>query len=259
MAALYASVAQAWPSPDGAIDSEDWCGPSPTKDWACARVGASSADATALPSRGFRRLHPYSAVWAAQGGEARVSLRNQARCTIGGGRSASEVIARPRSGILLRQRQGDSVCSTPHRRLPIELCAEDDCIGLLRAEGTAVTSVFAPEVTASFTETSYRRIRIVSCSGSISVDAGGQNASGGARGRNRYVIEVVETTTRSESQGGTATVESTNGGATTIVTAEGGSAAGGSSAIEVIEIGELSGRGPCAASSVREGERWVEA
>jgi hypothetical protein len=196
-------------------------------------------------------------VWADQGAEARVSLRNQARCTIGGGETASEVIARPRSGILLRQSQGDSVCNTPHRPLAIELCAEDNCIGLLRAEGTAVTSVLAPEVTASATETSYRRIRIVSCSGYISVKAGGGSASGGARGRNRYVIEVIETTSRSESEGGTATVETTEGGATT-VTATGGSSAASSSYIEVIEIGELPGRGPCAAPSVREGERWIE-
>jgi hypothetical protein len=167
------------------------------------------------------------------------------------------VITRPRDGILLRQQLGDSACTTPHHPVSIELCAGGgaECIARLRVEGTALARVFSPEVTASMTETVYRRMRIVSCSGQIRLRAGGQVAAGGARGRNRYVLEVVETSSRTESEATTVTTEMPDG--TTITTTSGAGSAS-SSAISIIEIGELPGRGPCNASIVSEGERTVE-
>lgn len=242
-------VSQAWPGPDGATDSGDWCGGSLGSDWVCGKQGSARAGSASLRSGGVRRIRPNTVVWAERGSAARVSLRNQARCTIGGGESASEVISRPRIGILLRQRLGDSACTTPQRQIAIELCAVDDCIALLRAEGTALASILSPEATASLTESFYRRIRIVSCSGYVSVSAGGQVAAGGARGRNRFVIEVVESSSRTEDE---TTTETPDGGTTTE------SVSSASSSVTVKEIGELPGRGPCAASFVREGERSVE-
>jgi hypothetical protein len=251
------AVSWAWPGSGNAIDSSEWCGHSLTSDWACGRQGSALAGTVPLRPRGAKRIDPDTEVWTEAWASARVSLRNQARCTIGGGETSSEAITRPRSGILLRQQQGDSACTAPHRPVSIELCAGGDgeCIALLRAEGTALARVFSPEVTASLTESVYRRMRIVSCSGHISVRAGGQAAAGGALGRNRYVIEVIETSSRTEGQTTTTTTETSDG---TKVTATSGTGGAASSSITVIEIGELPGRGPCAASFVSQGERSVE-
>jgi hypothetical protein len=250
-------VAWAWSVPDSLIDSSKWCGHSLTRDWACGRQGSAFAGTVPLHFPAATRIAPGTQVSTEENASARVSLRNQARCTIGGGETSSEVITRPRDGILLRQQLGDSACATPQHPVWIELCAGGggDCIPRLRVEGTALARVFSPEVTASLTETIYRRTRIVSCSGQIRLRAGEQVVAGGARGRNRYVLEVIETSSRTESQGTTVTTETADG---TTITATSGAGSASSSAISIIEIGELPGRGPCTASFVSEGERTVE-
>lgn len=248
---LDCAVSQAWPGPYSSTDSTHWCGGAPSSDWACARWGYALAGTSPLRANGARRIDSGTAVWAEQGSSARVSLRNQARCTIGGGATSSEVITRPRLGILLRQRQGDSACTTPRHPVSIELCAGDDCTALLEAEGTALASILPPEATVSATESFYRRTRIVSCSGYVRVSAGGKAAAGGAARHNRFVIEIIESSSKTE---GSTTTVTTEDGVT--IRAEGGTSS--ASSVSVVEIGELPGRGPCAASFVRQGERSVE-
>ena len=182
-----------------------------------------------------------------------MSLRNEAHCTVGTGRVASKVIARPESGVLLRQLSGDTSCGTP-TRAGIELCsaAEAGCNIQLETEGVMLSSLFSAEATTSdflHEEVVHHRVRVVSCSGFISVSSPGGSASGGATGPNRYVIEIDTYSYVKQSE---TTTESSNGGTTEITVSAESSAGAGS---KILQSAELPGRGPCKAKFIREEER----
>jgi hypothetical protein len=112
-----------------------------------------------------------------------------------------------------------------------------------------LSSILSEEATVSdylHEEVSHHRVRIVSCSGFISVSSPAGSASGGATGPNRYVIEIDEYSYVRQSE---TTTETSNGEVT--VKAEAASGAGS----EIVQSVELPGRGPCKAQFVREEER----
>jgi hypothetical protein len=227
-----------------------WCGNSATSDWACARHGVSWLGNEALSIRTPQRLTRTGLVVAtAAGSSARVSLRREAHCTVGTGKAASKVVARPGSGVLLRQVSGDTSCGTPTRS-GIELCSEIGCNIELESEGVMLSSVLTEEATASdylHEDFVHHRVRVISCSGFISVSSPGGSASGGATGPNRYVIEIDDYTYLKESE---TTVESPTG---VTITAEGEAGAGS----KIVQSVELPGRGPCKAQYIREEERQL--
>lgn len=234
---------------------EAWCGNSTANDWACALHGVSWLDNKTLSIRMPRRLRRHGLIVAtAEGGSARVSLRSEAQCTVGTGKVASKVVARPESGVLLRQLSGDTSCGTP-TRTGIELCTEAGCNIQLETEGVMLSSLLSEEATASDSlheEVIHHRVRVVSCSGFISISSPGGSASGGATGPNRYVIEIDSYSYVRQSE---TTTESSNGQTTEVtVTAEATAGAGS----KIVQSAELPGRGPCKARFVREEERGLQ-
>ncbi len=243
--------------------AEGWCGTSTASDWLCRWRGGASLNAVPLSSRVPLQLGRNSRVAAGAGSAARIALRGQAQCTVGTGKRTSEVVTRPGPGVLLRQLSGDTSCGTS-RRSGIELCTALGCNTELEAEGVMIASIL-PEETATASavtseETTHHRVRIVSCSGFVSVITPNGSASGGATGANRYVVEVDEytsttTTTSSSASGGTgeSRVETPTG--VIVVIAEGGSASTStSSGTSIVQNAELPGRGPCRAKYVSEEE-----
>jgi hypothetical protein len=234
---------------------EAWCGSSTVSDWACARHGVSWLGNKMLSTRAPRRLRRSGLVVAtAEGGSARVSLRSEAHCTVGTGEMASKVVARPESGVLLRQLSGDTSCGTP-TRTGIELCTEVGCNIQLETEGVMLSSLLSEEATASdfvHEEVTHHRVRVVSCSGFISVSSPGGSASGGATGPNRYVIEIDSYSYVKQSE---TTTETSNEGKTEVTATAEAEAGAGS---KIVESAELPGRGPCKAKFVREEERGLQ-
>jgi len=235
-----------------------WCGDSSAEDWACARHGVSWLGNATLSTQRPRRIsRPGLIVATADGGSARVSLRREARCTVGIGKVASRAVARPESGVLLRQLSGDTSCATP-TSAGMELCTESGCNVQLETEGVMLSSIFSEEATASdytHEEVVHHRLRIVSCSGFISVQSSGGSASGGATPPNRYVIEIDDYSwsRESETTTETATTESADGTVEKTVTTSAEASAGSGS--EIVQSVEVPGRGPCKAKYVREEER----
>jgi hypothetical protein len=232
-------------APNRAQDA--WCGESIARDWACGRHGVSWLGQSPLLVRVPHRLSPSAVIATAQGGSARVALRAEADCTIGTGSQASKVVARPEAGVLLRQLSGETSCGTPHRS-GLELCTETGCNIQLETEGVMLASLLSEEATASdylHEQVVHHRVRIVSCSGFISVSSPGGFASGGATGSNRYVVEIDDYTYSRESE---TTTETPAG---TTIQAEASSGAGS----KIVQSTELPGRGPCKANFVREEER----
>ncbi|MFT3864076.1 MAG: hypothetical protein QM729_07380 [Solirubrobacterales bacterium] len=226
-----------------------WCGYSTAADWACGRHGVSWAGRDPLSIRTPRRLHGSATVATAEGGSARLTLGAEAHCTVGTGDAASRVVTRPETGVLLRQSSGDTSCGTP-RRSEVELCTETGCNIQLEAEGVVLSSFRSEEATASEVvreEIMHHRVRIVSCSGFISVNSPGGSASGGANAQNRYVIEIDDYSFVRERENETVTP--------TEVTAEAEASAGAGS--EIVQSAELPGRGACKAKFVREEERGL--
>jgi hypothetical protein len=194
-----------------------------------------------------RRLQGSATISTAEGGSARVSLDNEAHCTVGTGKAASKVVTRPEEGVLLRQSTGDTSCGTP-RRSGIRLCSATGCNIQLESEGVVLSSLLSEEAVASDyvkERVTHHRVRIVSCSGFVSVESPGGFASGGASGANRYVIEIDDYTFDRESE---TTTESPEG-----VKVEANDESGAGS--KIVQSAELPGRGPCKASFVREEER----
>jgi hypothetical protein len=186
-----------------------------------------------------------------------VSLGNEARCTVGVGKAASKVVTRPGDGLLLRQISGDTSCGTPHRA-PVRLCTATGCNIQLETEGVVIASLFSEEATASdytHEEVTHHRVRVVSCSGFISVSSPGGSASGGAIGPNRYVIEIDDYSFVRETETTTETQTETPTGTATTVTVSADAEAGAGS--KVVQSAELPGRGECRAKYVREEERQL--
>jgi hypothetical protein len=238
---------------------ELWCGDSSASDWVCARHGVSWLGNATLSIRRPRRMsRPGLIVATAEGGSARMSLRSEAHCTVGTGRVASKAVARPESGVLLRQLSGDTSCATP-TSTGIELCTatESGCNVQLETRGVVLSSILSEEATASdytHEEIVHHRLRVVSCSGFISVHSPGGSASGGATPPNRYVIEIDDYSWSRESETTTETPsESADGTTTNTVTTTAEASAGSGS--KVVQSAEIPGRGPCKAKYVREEER----
>jgi hypothetical protein len=237
-----------------------WCGNSSSTDWACARHGVSWLGSVALSTRRPQRMWRHDLIVAtAEGGSARVSLRNEAQCTVGTGRLASKAVARPESGVLLRQLSGDTSCATP-THTDLELCTKSGCNVQLETEGVMLSSIFSEEATASdytHEEVVHHRLRIVSCSGFVSVQSPGGSASGRATPPNRYVIEIDDYSwsRESETTTETTTTESADGTIEKTVTTQGEASAGSGS--EIVQSVEVPGRGPCRAKYVREEERGL--
>jgi hypothetical protein len=259
---LLFSGSATWAFPTGhlgAASTNGWCGYSSTSDWACRGVGSSSTDEEPLGSLA-RRLSPRTTISTAAGSSARLTLKRQARCTIGGP-SPSEAITRPGEEVVLRQKSGQSTCSADHGTVPIHLCIETECqrVATVTADGTVLGRILPTTDTAiaSTSEVVRHRIRIVSCSGLVTVGAGTQLASGEPRAHNRFVFEVVETLERTEGEQSEETMTETAEGGTTTTESSAEAGATSSSTLTIVEIGELNGRGPCTAPAIREGERSV--
>lgn len=221
-----------------------WCGSSVLADWVCRWHGSAYLGDDVLSSWKPRQLQGSTTVATATASSARLSLRNQARCTVGAGDRSSEVVTRPSAGVLLRQLSGASICGTPHR-VKAELCTLTGCHTQLRTQGVVLARVLPEEAIISTTERLHHRIVIVSCSGFISVSAGGQFVSGSTQPGNRFVVEVDESTFF--------TTDETRTETPTEVSVEAHSEAG--QEVKVVEIGELPGRGPCKVKVVQEEER----
>lgn len=223
-----------------------WCGWSTRSDWLCKWRGAAFLGGEPLSDWQPHELRGSTTVSTPSGSSARVALRRQARCAVGANDRESKIVTRPSAHILIQQQSGNSICGTPHRA-NIELCTLAGCHTKLRAQGAVISSVLPEEATTSTTESIHRRIVVVSCSGFISVSAGGQFASGGAGPGSRFVIEIDEYTYFTEDESRTETP--------TEIRAEAKSEAG--QEVKVVEIGELPGRGPCRGRLVHEEERHV--
>jgi hypothetical protein len=233
---------------------ETWCGISSTKDWACGRHGLSWAGSHRLSIRSPRLLPGSSVISTAEGGSARVTLGAEAQCTVGTGAAASKAVTRPTNGVLLQQESGGTSCGTP-RRSGIKLCTKVGCNVQLETEGVMLADVLSEEATVSdylHEEVFHHRVRIVACSGFISVSSPAGSASGGAAGSNRYVIEIDEYTYARQSE--TTTETSHEGTIEVTATAEATAGAGA----KIVESAELPGRGPCKAKFVREEERKLK-
>jgi hypothetical protein len=186
-----------------------------------------------------------------------VTLGTEARCTVGIGKAASKAVTRPEEGLLLRQVSGDTSCGTPHRS-SLRLCTVTGCNVQLETEGVMLSTLFSEEATASdyaHEEVTHHRVRIVSCSGFISVTSPGGSASGGATGPNRFVIEIDDYTYVREAETTTETQTETPTGTTTTVTIAADAEAGAGS--KVVQSVELPGRGACRAKYIREEERQL--
>jgi len=221
-----------------------WCGSSVEADWVCRWHGSTYLGNSPLSTWKALELQGSTTVATPAASTARLSLADQAHCTVGTGKRSSEVVTRPSVSVLLRQLSGASICATP-RRVKTELCTRTGCHTQLRAQGVVVARVLPEEATVSTTEAFHRRIVIVSCSGFISVSAGGQFASGRTQPGNRFVVEVDESSFF--------TTDETRTETPTEVRVEAHSEAG--EEVKVVEIGELPGRGPCKAKVVEEEER----
>jgi hypothetical protein len=222
----------------------DWCGSSLRSDWACRWHGDGSFDHSPLSWRP-QQLGDSADVSAEKNSSVRIALRNQARCSVGS-KAASEVVTRPAPDVLLQQVQGESVCAS-RKRVHIELCGQGGCHTELTTDGIALSREIPDEATISTTETVHRRIRVVACSGFVAVKAGGQFVSGRAVPGSRFVIEIDEYTYLTEDE---TRVETENESR-----AEAFAEAG--SGVEVLEIGQLPGRGACQNRFVQEQERSV--
>jgi hypothetical protein len=197
----------------------DWCG-NPSSDWICHYRGtiwvADSASGALAPDQvlasGAKRHigSEGTRITTGPNAVARVRYKSRAKCSLGGNGQVGQFFTRPDEELLFRQSAGYSSCST-FRRHPAEaniLCSpEEKCPATLKATGTFFVKTFAPEASASSTETFVRRARIVVCAGSIQVRAESEGsfaeAAGGASGGNRFVVlvEEVSSTTVDESAG----------------------------------------------------------
>ncbi|HEV2790574.1 MAG TPA: hypothetical protein VGV69_04670 [Solirubrobacterales bacterium] len=256
LAVTHPSPAQAWSGKPRIPGGSSWCGNSQAKDWACRWQGhAFSAGVNEtpvlLPMRRPKRLFHGTRISTGSDGIARLAFLDEARCTVGGGKSdmPSEVEVRWESDVLMRQISGDSSCSMRNSRAPLETLCDPGkpCAAKIRARGTFLVQLPAPEVTASLTETFHRYARVVVCAGSIKVQAATETssaeASGSASGNNRYVITVVESVERTEDE----TVSPT--GTSTVSDSR--------SSISIEVVGTVRGPGRCASSSVQKQERSV--
>jgi hypothetical protein len=231
--------------------SPAWCGSSGASDWVCRWRGHTYIDDELLPKRQARLLPAGPArVYTPLSSLARLTFRNQARCTIGGGNLPSEVITRWED-TLLKQISGDASCTNLKTGQPIETLCDDrreQCSGEVRARGTFISHVVPPpEATASLTEAFYRKVRIVVCAGSVRArvenDSSFSEGGGSATGGNRFVITMEETrnvtSDETVTEAGTAVVNSK------------------SSSVKVNVIGTMPGPGPCASSFVEEQEHTI--
>jgi hypothetical protein len=253
LASVDGPAADAKPIPAGRA----WCG-NPNKDWVCRWRGRAYAAAALeqgqlLPRRRPRRVDPGTRIATAPDGLARITFRDEANCTVGGGsEEGSEVVARWEPDVMLRQISGDFACSSAASKAPVEsFCNQDgnDCAMRLQARGTFLTQLGAPSgATASLTERLHRHAQLVVCSGFVRVtvdgETGGGEAFGASSGRSRFVITLTERAERTEDETVTPTGSS--------------SISSNSSSIEIDVVGTVPGRGRCASSFVQTQERFVE-
>jgi hypothetical protein len=237
--------------------SQRWCG-NTARDWVCRWQGAvytaaPSEKGRLLPRRRARRVHPGTRIATAPNGLARLTFRDEANCTVGGGgEERSEVVARWEPDVLLRQISGDYACSSSAAKPPVESFCDQDgskCAMRLRSRGTYLARLAGPpEATAWFTESVLRHAQLVVCSGfvrvEISSEFGGGEAFGSASGNSRFVITVTERVERTEDETVTPT------GSSTI--------SSNSSSIDIDVVGTVPGRGKCESSFVQTQERFVE-
>lgn len=252
--AADAPLAQAFGN--GPFDrASSWCGRSVARDWACREKGSAYAGSgpdalRPLPRRGARPVFEGERVATAAGASARLSFRDEAHCTLGGGTELpSEAVTRWGEDVLMLQLSGDSVCSSPKAGDRVETFCNPTgtaCPVRIRGRGTVLTRVVAPEAIVSLTESFRRFARITICSGFFRVWIVGESgqteseAAGGSSGNGRFVITVEESLERTKDE---------------TVTPNGSSSSSSESSSASVEVvGSVPGRGRCAEAFVREQE-----
>jgi len=251
--ALALCLAQPAASPGWSIGSFDpdvkWCGSSGAGDSVCRWLGHTYIDGQLLPKRRPRPLAPLTKVFTPLNSLSRLTMRNQARCTVGGGDRPSEVVSRW-EGSLLRQISGDASCTSLTTGLPLETLCDptEHCSGEIRARGTFLVNVLPPaDASASLTESFRRRAKIVICAGAVRVRVGNDStfseASASVTGGNRFVIFIEEVRSLTRDEAITETETSIS------------SSTNESTDLEV--WGTMPGPGPCDSSFVEEQEHTV--
>lgn len=235
-----------------------WCGKSYSSDWVCRQQGDAYSGRSAETLLLLPRLRPYllspgAHVATAPGGLARIALRRQGHCIVGGSDSVfSEVLVRGEPGSVLQHIQGESVCSIHSPRAPVEtLCdgPSGTCSAEISGRATFFLNLGAPtEAVASLTEHYERHARIVVCSGYVRVSAGDESgrseAAASVSGNERFVITIDEVRENTEDE---------------VVTPEATvKASAHASSVTLGVVGTIPGRGRCAASFVEQEERSVE-
>lgn len=143
-------------------------------------------------------MAPGSSVTTAPRSLARLTFKNQARCTLGG-LALSRIFVRAEESSLFTQEQGYSSCTSLHGGQPINvLCKPDEpCGAEVRARGTYLVKIPPPAATISATEIVRRVARVVVCSGFVRVrierDGSYSESTGRSSGINRYVLLIEET------------------------------------------------------------------
>lgn len=236
-----------------------WCGPSERADWACGWEGTSvltppEGTERSLPLRNPLPLPERSRVTTAPSGSARLTLRSEAHCTVGGtGARPSQVDVRWEPDVLMRQISGDSSCTVAGRQAPVTTfcdASEVRCPVRIRAEGTYLLRGPGPlsDAFASTTGTEEfaRHARLVICDGVARVKVRGEDeeAFGSANGHERFVIAIGEARAWAKAE--------------VVLPTESGVAEADASVISLSVIGALRGPGPCEAPVVQEQKRSVE-
>ena len=192
---------------DGAArrNPERWCGNDTVADWVCHSKGAVFQNDKQLPKRARRKAAPSTKVTTGPNSLARLTLQNQANCTVGGLNSTEIYTRVGTDNALFTQRTGSSSCTVPSTGQPVRiLCGPGEpCPVELRAQGTLLIKVLAPARASAtqVSETTHRRARIVLCAGFLRVRVetanGYSESAGGASGRSRFVVlidlEIVKT------------------------------------------------------------------
>jgi len=223
---------------------ERWCGYDNAADWVCRSKGAVFQNDELLPKRARRKAAPGTKITTGPNSSARLTLQDQANCTIGG-LSSTEIYTRiGNEDALFTQKTGSSSCTMPKTGQPLRiLCGPGEpCPVELRAQGTVLIKVLAPAraSTTQVSETIRRRARIVLCAGFLRVkvetESGFSESAGGASGRSRYVVLIDLTIVRTEEENGNVDVDE-------------------SASVSV--VGAPPGPGGCNGSEVREEQETV--
>jgi hypothetical protein len=220
--------------------SSHWCGYDQVNDWVCRFKGAVFKNDELLPKQGRRKAESGSKITTGPNSLARLALKNEAHCVIGGA-NPSELLTRTGlNGALLTQKAGSSSCTMPKTGQPLRIMCGlgERCPVELRIKGTVLIAVSVPSTasasTTEVTETFHQRGRIVLCTGSLRVRAetetGFSEAAGSASGRSRFIVIVELTITKHEENGSVSKDES----------------------VSVNVAGQPAGAGGCNASTVQE-------